>query len=238
MRDDTRQVFNTLTDIPEISSFLLVGGTALSILANHRVSEDLDFGTTQKTLPRQTVTGIIEKLKAQYEVTDATDFIKIQEAENEGNDLLNYHQDWLIGGVKVTFFTIGENDAERKEIASFNTLHYGYINMLDKDGIFFTKCMTLCDRIKSRDIFDLWWFVTAGDKDVVDIFNTIQRVRTHITYEKIRQRLLSWPIPKTDEGLESVINITIDRVREELAAKIDQLEIAMAREMASQLKPK
>ena len=40
---DTLSILNQLMEIPELLQFLLVGGTALSLLYGHRMSIDLDL---------------------------------------------------------------------------------------------------------------------------------------------------------------------------------------------------
>lgn len=228
MRQDTLQLFNVVSTLPDIQPFLFVGGTAISMLANHRVSEDLDFGFLGSSLPRKTVGKIIDTLSNQFPVLNITDPAAIADAENEGIDLMDHHQDWKVGSVKLTFFCLGSNQQERDAIGSFPVLNKGSVRMLDMDGLFFTKALVLTDRIKSRDIFDLWWFVKHGGKSINDIFTTIQGVRPHISYEMIRLRLLDWKIPATDEGLESVIDMGIDQVRQELRGYVNAMEVKLA----------
>ena len=49
---DTEQVWNLLKDQPVLAGFVLVGGSALTLRIDHRVSEDLDLAWTQARLPR------------------------------------------------------------------------------------------------------------------------------------------------------------------------------------------
>jgi hypothetical protein len=40
---DTEQVFNSIKRFEIFKDYILIGGTALSVQINHRLSEDLDF---------------------------------------------------------------------------------------------------------------------------------------------------------------------------------------------------
>ncbi len=230
MRKDTKHLLDEICTLESIEDFLFVGGTAMAYHVTHRVSEDLDFGFLGFKLPTTSIKDIISRLSQSHSVSMQTDVTAIQEAENEGINLLDHHQDWLVGEVKVTFFTLGEDVKEREAIQAFSTSKYGHVNVLDLDGLFFTKCMVLTRRVKSRDIFDLWWFTEHGNKTIQDIFNTIQHVMPYMTYEMIRHRLLDWPISLTDEGLEPVgINLGIEGIRNLLREKVNQLEVNMAK---------
>lgn len=227
MREDTRKVLDSIKNIESISDFLLVGGTAISIHANHRVSEDLDFAFTNGLyLPKDKINKIIEVLSESYSVSHVTSQAAIDDSLNEGIDLLDHHQDWLVDNVKLTFFTIMPK--ESKEVNLHGTVNDGYVKILDLDGLFYLKCNALMNRIKTRDIFDLWWYVKSGDKSINDIFNTIQKDMPHVTYEAIRYRLIDHGISKSDEGLESVIKKSFNEVRSELCSEIKKMETRIA----------
>src|ERR1019366_6872590 len=49
----TEKVWNYLREQPVLAGFILAGGSALSLLIRHRLSEDLDFVCLQPRLPRQ-----------------------------------------------------------------------------------------------------------------------------------------------------------------------------------------
>ena len=53
MKPETEALANRLSIEPLLEKFLLVGGTALSLYLNHRLSEDLNFATTENILPTQ-----------------------------------------------------------------------------------------------------------------------------------------------------------------------------------------
>ncbi len=87
-----------------LNHFLLVGGTALPVYLEHRLSEDLDFATTERQLPRKAISGFLNRLsKDGCVVEDILPMAERQYAENEGCDIDDLHQDWSIDGVKLTF---------------------------------------------------------------------------------------------------------------------------------------
>ena len=55
LRPDTERLWNFLKTEPGLAHFVLVGGTALSMHLNHRVSEDLDFTISQARLPHRSI---------------------------------------------------------------------------------------------------------------------------------------------------------------------------------------
>lgn len=76
-----------------------VGGTALSYLINHRLSEDLDFAMLE--LCRDEVEAMMlsyDAMQINHENT-VLDYVK-----NEGGDLYDYHLKYILDGVKVEFF--------------------------------------------------------------------------------------------------------------------------------------
>jgi len=59
LAQQTANVLTSLSEIPDIQNFTLVGGSALSIHLNHRISEDLDLFTWFKKLETAGTDSII-----------------------------------------------------------------------------------------------------------------------------------------------------------------------------------
>ena len=57
---NTKQVFGKLAQLELIKEFTFIGGTALALQLEHRISEDLDFCLWAEN-PRQVLVGINEK---------------------------------------------------------------------------------------------------------------------------------------------------------------------------------
>ena len=104
MKDDTEALANKIAGEALLDQFLLVGGTALSVYLKHRLSEDLDFATTENKLPKKAISDFLDRLREDgCEVEDILPMAERQYAENEGCDIDDYHQDWSVDGVKLTF---------------------------------------------------------------------------------------------------------------------------------------
>jgi len=58
----TRQVLESISLLPFLDDFTLVGGSALAIYLNHRLSEDLDFFTCNAKLDAETIRNILTSL--------------------------------------------------------------------------------------------------------------------------------------------------------------------------------
>lgn len=241
MLKETLDLLNEIGEIPASGRFTLVGGTALAFHTNHRLSEDLDFATFDDQLDQVAIKQILARLTQSHRITDATTVGDMEEALNDGYDLLTRQQNWMVDKVRLSFFVMGDTAREKEAIQSGTPIPYKHTRILSLDGLFASKCLVLLNRIRSRDLFDLHWFVTKGNYSIQEIFITIQKVYPEWSYERIRNRLLDWPIPLTDEGFVSVINgnpmvekaITIESIRDSLRHLVDEMEVEIAKEILS-----
>jgi hypothetical protein len=72
----------------------------------HRLSEDLDFAIAAPRLPRLALDGLIRILQVQgWSVARNDAEASYDEFLNAGMSLHDYQQDFLVNGVKLTFFT-------------------------------------------------------------------------------------------------------------------------------------
>ena len=183
-----------------------VGGTALSYLINHRLSEDLDFAMLE--LCR----GEIEDMMLSYGAIKINhDNTALDYAMNEGGDLHDYHLKYILDEVKVEFFVppfnilekdiwINESTTQYKEtnikIASFNTIAY-------------MKSMAFWNRKKYRDIYDIHYALTKVDgytaKDFVGLYLKYNITYTkEILYEKIKSKT-DFHEKHGDEGINALV---------------------------------
>lgn len=77
-----------------------VGGTALSYLIKHRLSEDLDFAMLE--LPKN---EILELMQRHGAIKKEHNRVIIDTAMNDGEDIDDSHMMFDLNGVKVDFFT-------------------------------------------------------------------------------------------------------------------------------------
>ncbi|HEC90956.1 MAG TPA: hypothetical protein ENI55_04750 [Alphaproteobacteria bacterium] len=206
--DNTRGVFLALENDPDIGEFVLIGGSAISLHCGHRRSEDLDFAFAGSRLPRPAVKRIIDRLAGRgFEVGHATDEAAMLYWENEGGDLEEHQQDWTVNGARVTFFAADYSADSHKRGAFIErpaapVAHVGNIKILDMDGLFEMKSRLLTRRTASRDIFDLWHFLTNEGRTMDEVVAFAREEDKYYTLDMIRHRLLPQAQPKLDSGFE------------------------------------
>ena len=183
-----------------------VGGTALSYLIKHRLSEDLDFAMLE--LPTSEIADMMDSYSAKRIEHDA---LALGYAENDGGDLEEYHLKYILNDTKIEFFTppfnlhekevwmnepVGRYESTKLKIASFKTIIY-------------MKSMAFWNRKKYRDLFDIHYAIVNVDgyeaKDFVENY-----LKYNITYtkkalhEKIKSKSEFCEKP-TDEGISALV---------------------------------
>ena len=212
---DTETVFRIFAAQPSLAEFVLIGGTAMALQCQHRLSEDLDFWLPQGTLSDRAIRPALEAAKQQglqYAFTTPHDQISTFRI-NKGMKLENFARDYAVGGVKVQFFA---PDAEEYEsfipyLASCQRhtgAGTGRVNtafrIMPMAGLFAMKSHVIQQRNRSRDVFDLWYFVRAG-RGVAEIIESAQQASTtataHRAFAVLRGDL---PLDAMDEGFKSL----------------------------------
>ncbi len=156
-----------------IKPFVLVGGTALSIQLNHRMSEDLDFMKwIDKPGEKQDVEWHV--IKRELETIGS-----IESMELYGFDMVEF----VVGGVKLSFYC-----APRKRIPSMVEIPVlNNIRVADMKSIGAMKMETLLRRAKFRDYYDIYSIVKNG----TDINELISMALEHSVHRLKRKNLLS-----------------------------------------------
>ena len=149
LNGNTKQVFEKLAQLELIKEFTFIGGTALALQLNHRISEDLDFCLWAEH-PRQVLVGINEK-KILESLTKEFDPVTIKYTAPNQIDL-------VINEVKITFFADNEN---KKPIGKYIP-YTGLITLPAPVTIAAMKIGAMFDRIKFRDYYDLYAISLAG----------------------------------------------------------------------------
>ena len=175
--------------IDYMRDWTLVGGTALSIYLQHRLSEDLDF--------------FIEKSTLDQERTDIEKTIR--NLEDKGYDCVMTHNnsenlDYEIEGVKVTFFASG-----LKNLKS-NCSSYKNIEIASIETIVAMKMEAIISyRTKTRDFYDIY---TIGEQEDISIFTMLDMYNKHTNKkgkeELLYTRFVTNPLDGDDEGLDGM----------------------------------
>lgn len=190
-----------------LDHFLLVGGTALSIYLDHRLSEDLDFATTDQSLPEKAISTLLERLTNQgCAIEDATPVAARQDAINDGYDIEAYYQNWLVDGVKLTFFTLEKKNG-RKKLANDPGVPWDQnLRLASLDTLFVTKSLVLVDRHALRDNFDMYTLLASKQFSYADLVRAYKTYRPGASLEIPKQRLLDTDYPLTDPGLSGLVD--------------------------------
>ena len=169
----TSAIIDSISKMECIKPFVLVGGTALSIQLNHRMSEDLDFMKwIDKPGEKQDVEWHV--IKRELETISS-----IESMELYGFDMVEF----VVEGVKLSFYC-----APRKRIPSMVEIPVlNNIRVADMKSIGAMKMETLLRRAKFRDYYDIYSIVKNG----TDINELISMALAHSGHRLKRKNLLS-----------------------------------------------
>lgn len=225
----TEAVWNALRGMQELSGFVLVGGTALTLRIGHRVSEDLDFARKGLRLPRERLERMVAELEARgLECDHHDDVAAYEEFSESGLDLRDYQQDFVMGeGVKVTFFAPGA--AMAKVIAD---LVEPQPRVATLEEIFRTKCLAVSERSRTRDWFDLFVLLRDHGFSMRDFVRAFEIAESLGSCELAMERLCNGQPSRADAGFKALLPDppSIDELHAFFRSKRDELEISLTAE--------
>ena len=232
MPPKTRQIFEQLAKEAALEKFVLIGGTALSIQIGHRLSEDLDFCLFADSMVTAPLDAMIRDLSKDHQVVLMTPSSKIAQAKINGIDLLRQSRDYLIDGVKVTFFA--RNDVAYQHFSGLEKIKAEGVKfaIMSAPSIFAMKAWLIQKRIKSRDLFDLMQLVQSGLFSFDRIFECAREADVAIYSEEgVKNALMGViPINNDDEGFESIgLKVTLNQIHTYFKAQVNAFEIEQAR---------
>ena len=151
INDATEEVLKFLSSSALIEEYTLVGGTALSLQINHRMSRDLDFCIWQDRI------GI-----KQYEIRwDRIEKLFESEYQNVTKDLLDLQQvNYFTDDVKVTFFV--REDVNSRIIKTKNL--FNRIRIATVKSIGAMKLELIQRRNTYRDYYDIYSILKENRK--------------------------------------------------------------------------
>lgn len=202
LRPDTERLWQFLKGQSALGGFVLVGGTALSMHLDHRISEDLDFMIPQAKLPRAS----IEALKR---VCHASGFDWVPNDRPEGlmefeDTGLNYHdyqQDYVVGGaVKVSLVA---PDPEVTVLLRAGAPKGPRVATLEE--IFRLKCVACANRSKTRDWLDMYVMLKRGLFQPVDIYQTFLMAGVPSKFDIAMGRMCAGKVGLLDEGYDTLL---------------------------------
>ena len=210
LREDTDHLWRALSPRPELNGFILIGGSALSLHIDHRLSEDLDFAWPGSRLPRQQIEDLIRNLPDLH-FDPIPDPVALREADDAGMDLYNFSQDYLVNGIKLTCFC--PDAPERQILAQTTNVN---LRVATVPEIFALKALVTAKRSKKRDWFDL--FILMRDHGYTwQAFREVF-IATGISnhYKNAANRLCSGEPGKSDEGFDQLLpgpTVTVEEMQ-------------------------
>lgn len=185
-----------------------VGGTALSYLINHRLSEDLDFATL--VLEPHHVEEI-EKMINKYGGIKLERNITLEDyTANDGENIDLIYIKFMIDGVKVEFFTPPFNLYEDSIWKNDNHTYYENttLKVASLGTIIYMKTMAFWNRKKYRDLFDIYYVIVNNHITAHNfIMDYLKYHITHDTdslYKNIQSSILFFRKPN-DEGINTLV---------------------------------
>ena len=161
LRDNTLDVFEQVSRLSCIKDLYLCGGTGISLLLQHRQSEDLDFMRWKEGKDDALDIGW-PKLQKELENVGTVEDVQVA-----GFDQVLF----IVEGVKISFYA-----APRKRIASMREIPYmNNIRLADVESIGIMKMEAMMRRSKFRDYYDIYSILKNG----ADIKTLIPRALEH-----------------------------------------------------------
>jgi predicted nucleotidyltransferase component of viral defense system len=196
--ESTARLWAVFKNKPELNGFVLIGGSALALRINHRKSEDLDFAWPHGKFPREALQELIKNTRSFRFKLDQNEAAQ-EEANQLGMDLADHSQNYLVDGVRVTFFK--SPTAETKLLGGH---HSQPVRVAEVSEIFVMKALASADRSKSRDWFDLFTFFKKEGRTWRDFHSVFNDYDCPIKYKVAADRMCSGHLKKDDEGYETL----------------------------------
>lgn len=236
LRPEADALFDLLARAPELEGLTLVGGTALALQLGHRTSLDFNFAQFGGTLPGYAIDQMISRLKREgHQAQMITSSAQISQFKiNHGMNLLERARDYVIDGVKVTFFVHGKNDEQEKFYQSAEKISEAEMSfdILGIEGLKVAKTLVLADRVRSRDLYDLYVLMRDQNYSLETLFARVKALGTVDDPEFYKAIMRGEnPLDEDDEGLEIVdLASGYDQMYEYFKFEIDEYEVGVARD--------
>jgi hypothetical protein len=202
--EETSKVWDFLKFQRAMESFVLVGGSALSLRIDHRFSEDLDVAFIGLRLPTARLSALSRSFGERgFSIVPTDDPAAAFEFEAAGADLRDYQQDFLVNGkVKLSFFTADACLTQLLKSEDSNT-----VRIASLDELFASKALVCASRSTTRDWFDMRTLIQDHNFTVADIHNVFERVRNPMGFSIAMQRLCSGKPQAGDPGLAPLVEL-------------------------------
>jgi predicted nucleotidyltransferase component of viral defense system len=145
----TAEIFEAISSLNCVKDYTLIGGTALSLQINKRLSEDLDFCVWSNNLRTDKPTVNWPQIEKELETVGTV----------ESKDILGFDQvNFVVNKVKLSFFTKQANLSPVKNIVQI----LNNINAADLEAIAAMKIELMLRRSAFRDYYDIYSLLKEG----------------------------------------------------------------------------
>ena len=182
---------------------ILIGGTALAYHLKHRESFDLDICFPfASTLPSMDFLQTFEEV-----IPLEFDRAIVDTAINEGGNIQEVMQRYIINGVKVDFVINPSSNIYESEILQHDKgTTIGTLRIASAESIFKLKSLLLLDRNKIRDLYDVVYMLKHCGFDGKKLLKTIMHYRITYSPEHIIDLIKARKEDPFDfEGIENAV---------------------------------
>jgi len=226
---ETDRVWSFLKEQPALAGFVLVGGSALTLRIEHRLSEYLDLAYGEARLPRPRLEALARiGTEQSLDFASLADEVTLQEFLDSGLDLRDYQQNYLINGkVRVSFFA---PEAPLAKVLRSPLEPRARIATLTE--LFKAKSLVSAVRSKTRDWIDLYLLLRQHGFTLRDYREAFQEAGIVTQFEIGLSPLCSGIPQRDDEGYAHLLPNapTLDEMKNFFISQRDQLEIQLAAE--------
>lgn len=184
----------------------LVGGTALAYHVKHRTSYDLDFCLPDvKELPDLSFLNKYDSEKLPFENETKDRVI------NDGGNIDDLQQRFLVDDIKVEFFCIpSQSEREILELDEDKQDIVGNVKIASMDAIFQLKSITLLERNKIRDLYDLNYMIKKHGFCFESFIGTLNKYKYEVFDAKGTIKLIKSTLEKRKPDPEDMKFENID----------------------------
>ena len=202
LRDNTLEVFDKVSKLGCIKDLYLCGGTGISLLLQHRQSEDLDFELLnyRGDIKQLDVAGINNELVTVF-------------SDCRREILGPQHIQYYIGDhVKLSFF------APKNRVPTLHTgFTYNNLKTVDAQDALGMKLFTITVRSLYRDYYDIYSLLQAGYSFEDGLAYALKFTRHQVHSKAILSALIThtlYPKPQDFDLLQPKYNVTPEQMAE------------------------
>jgi hypothetical protein len=149
LTENTNRIFESISKLNCINGYTLIGGSALSLQINKRLSEDLDFCKWSTNLKKNKPTVDWPNIEKELNTVGNID----------SRDIFGFDQvNFIVNGIKISFLAKQENLSPVKHTVKI----LNHINAADLDSLGAMKIELMLRRSEWRDYYDIYSLLKEG----------------------------------------------------------------------------